>query len=134
MARLLYLDSSALVKLVLPEAESEALLQCVVDRPDRVTSQIAMVEVLRAARRASDDPAVEQRARQVLAGVHLLGLDDATLDAAATIEPRRVGALDAIHLATAIDLGPALESMIIYDSALADAARSAGIQVLAPGA
>ena len=134
MAGLLYLDSSALVKLVLPEAESAALLQCVADRPDRVTSQIATVEVLRAARRASDDPAVEQRARQILAGVHLLRLDDATLDATATIGPRRVRALDAIHLATAEHLGPALEAMIVYDSALADAARTAGIQVLAPGA
>jgi len=134
MAGLLYLDSSALVKLVLPETESEALLRCVADMPDRVTSEIAAVEVLRAARRASDDPAVEQRARQVLAGVHLLRLDTATLDAAAVMEPRGVRTLDAIHLATAEDLGPNLEAMVVYDFALANAARAAGIQVLTPGA
>jgi hypothetical protein len=54
---LLYLDSSALVKLVLPEAESEALLESLSAWPVRITSDLARVEVVRATRRATQDPA-----------------------------------------------------------------------------
>ena len=129
---LVYLDSSALVKLVLPEPESRALLEYIATRPDRVTSAIATVEVVRAACRASDDPAVEQRAREVVAGVNLLTLHDELLDEAAKVFPRRLRALDALHLATALRLGGDLEAMVAYDAALAEAARNAGIRVVAP--
>lgn len=129
---LLYLDSSALVKLVLPEAESAALLEHLRTRPERVASGIAGVEVVRAARRASDDPAVEQRAHQVVAGVHLITLSESLLAAAATASPRSMRALDAVHLETALLLGDDLEAMVVYDSALAAAARAAGIPVVAP--
>jgi predicted nucleic acid-binding protein len=73
---LLYLDSSALVKLVLPEAEREALLASLSDWPVRVTSELARVEVVRATRRATAQPGAEQRAEEVLAGLHLLKVDD----------------------------------------------------------
>jgi hypothetical protein len=129
---LLYLDSSALVKLVLPEAESEALLEHIRARPERVASAIAAVEVVRAARRASDDPAVEQRAQEVMAGVNLITLSRSLLDAAATTSPRSLRALDAVHLEAARLLGDDLEAMVVYDTALADAARAAGIRVVAP--
>ena len=130
--KLLYLDSSALVKLALPEDESEPLLEHLATRPNRVSSAIATVEVVRAARRASDDPAVERRAREVLAGVNLIRLSEALLDAAASMSPRPLRALDALHLGTALSLGDDLEAMVVYDNALADAARSVGIRVVAP--
>lgn len=130
---LVYLDSSALVKLVLPEAESEPLLEYIRTAPDAVTSAIAVVEVVRAARRASEHPAVEQRAREVVAGVNLITLSPSLLEVAAAASPRSLRALDALHLATARELGADLEAMVVYDAALADAARAAGIRVVAPG-
>ncbi len=132
MGELLYLDSSALVKLVLPEAESGALLDFITTRPHRVTSTISLVEVVRAARRASDDPDVERRAREVLAAVHLLGVDESLLDAAAKAPPRGLRTLDAVHLAAVDRLGDDLGEMVVYDAALADAARGAGVRVVAP--
>lgn len=129
---LIYLDSSALVKLVLPEPESEALLEYISARPARVASAIAGVEVVRAARRASDDPAVEQRAHEVVAGVSLITLSESVLTAAATVPPRSLRTLDALHVQTACLLGADLQAMVVYDGALADAARAAGIRVVAP--
>ncbi len=72
----LYLDSSALVKLVLPEAESEALARLLEDWEDPVSSTLAVVEVNRATRRASADDAVRRRAGDVVESIHLLEIDD----------------------------------------------------------
>jgi predicted nucleic acid-binding protein len=130
---LLYLDSSALVKLVLPELESAALLKGLESWPARVTSELARVEVLRAARRAAADAAVERRAEQVLAGIHLLRIDDEILDRAARLEPRTLRTIDAIHLASALSLGGDLGAMAIYDAVLAKAATACGMVVTAPG-
>ncbi|HVT17373.1 MAG TPA: type II toxin-antitoxin system VapC family toxin [Thermoanaerobaculia bacterium] len=130
--KLLYLDSSALVKLVLREAESDALLRSLGAWPACVTSELAYVEVVRAARRAAADPAVERRAEEVLAAVHLLKIDGELLSQAGRLEPRTVRALDALHLASALSLGDDLGAMAIYDAALAAAAAACGIAVLAP--
>jgi uncharacterized protein len=129
----LYLDSSALVKLVLPEAESAALLESLAAWPVHVTSELASVEVVRAARRATAEPAVEQRAMEVMAGLHLLKMDADLLAQAARLEPRTLRSLDAIHLASALSLGEDLGAMVIYDGPLAAAAVESGLRVLAPG-
>lgn len=131
---LLYLDSSALVKLVLPEAESAALLESLAAWPARVTSELARVEVMRAARRASEEAGVEQRAEEVIASIHLLRLDGEILDRAARLEPRTLRSLDAIHLASALSLGEDLGAIVIYDNGFATAAAAIGLKVLAPGA
>lgn len=102
---LLYLDTSAIVKLVLPEPETEELLRLLSDRPERVTSALARVEVLRAVRRAGEDGAVFRRAEEVLARLGLIEIGPAILNAAARLDPRRLRSLDAIHLATALSLG-----------------------------
>lgn len=131
---LLYLDSSALVKLVLPEAESAALLESLAAWPARVTSELARVEVMRAALRACAEAEVEQRAEEVMAGIHLLRLDGEILDRAARLEPRTLRSLDAIHLASALSLGEDLGAIAIYDNGFATAAAAIGLTVLAPGA
>jgi predicted nucleic acid-binding protein len=130
---LLYLDSSALVKLVLPEAESAALLESLAAWPVRLTSEIAQVEVLRAVRRATTEPEVEERAEKVLAGLHLVKMDPDILARAARLEPRTVRSLDAIHLASALSLGDDMGAIMIYDAALAAAAAGCGLTVIAPG-
>lgn len=129
---LLYLDSSALVKLVLPEAETGALLAALGDWPQRLSSEIATVEVRRAARRASAEESVRRRAEQVLAGLHLLRLDAAIFDRAAGLDPETLRSLDALHLASALSIGHDLGAFVAYDRALATAARGAGLTVLAP--
>lgn len=130
---LLYLDTSAIVKLVLPEPETEELLRLLSDRPERVTSALARVEVLRAVRRAGEDGAVFRRAEEVLARLGLIEIGPAILNAAARLEPRRLRSLDAIHLATALSLGEHLGGISTYDSRLAEAAEANGVEVLAPG-
>ena len=64
---LLYVDSSALVKLVVAEPETPALLEFLAGWPYRVSSALARVEVLRAVKRTGAGPAVRRRATRVLA-------------------------------------------------------------------
>jgi uncharacterized protein with PIN domain len=80
---LLYLDSSALVKLVLPEAETGALLEALSDWPERISSALAGVEVLRAVRRAGAGKRVRERAERVISGIGLVRVDGAVLSGAA---------------------------------------------------
>lgn len=128
----LYVDASALVKLVVTEPESEALLAALSGREDLVTSAVAMVEVVRAARRVATSQALIDRARDVTRAVHLLAVDRQVLDRAAELEPVTLRALDTIHLASAQSLEEDLEAMVVYDRRLADAAKSFGLRVLAP--
>jgi uncharacterized protein len=125
-----YLDSSALVKLVVAEGESSALTDHLRERPSRVSCALARVEVIRAVR-AHGQPAVV-RARQLLERISLLRLDDALLDQAATLDGTVVRSLDAIHLAAAQTLGHGLAEVITYDVRMADVARQIGLPVAAP--
>jgi predicted nucleic acid-binding protein len=131
---LLYLDSSALVKLVLPEAETGALLGALSDWPERISSTIAGVEVLRAVRRAGAGERVRERAERVISGIGLVRVDEAVLSGAARLEPAELRTLDAIHLATALSAGEDLGAMICYDDRLAQAAARLGVTMMAPGA
>ncbi len=98
----LYLDSSALVKLVVPETETNALLDLLADWEDRVSSALAAVEVPRATRRTSDSELAHRRAARVVEGVHLVTIDDEVLEIAARLAPTNLRSLDAIHLASAL--------------------------------
>ena len=126
-----YLDSSALIKLVFEEAESAALYTFLADHPRRASSVLARVEVLRTVGRV-EDPAVTRDAHELLRRVHLIRPDDAMLAAASALEPPTLRAFDAIHLVTALSLRPNLAGVVVYDRLLADAARAAGLTVWAP--
>ena len=129
---LLYVDSSGLVKLVVAEPETPALMAMLSQHPNLVSSAVAAVEVIRAARRASTSQAVVARAREVVRAVHLLAVDARVLDHAAELEPPGLRTLDAIHLASALSVRDDLEAMVVYDERLAAAAEAAGLKVLAP--
>ena len=129
---LYYLDSSALVKLAVREAETAALRRFLRPRPGRVTSALAVVEVLRTVRRRTAHARVLRAARRVLDGVTQLALADELLESAALMEPLGLRSLDAIHLAAALSLGRDLASLITYDDRLADAARQVGVPVSEP--
>jgi hypothetical protein len=130
---LLYLDSSALVKLVLPEDETVALREALFDWPERVSSELAVVEVLRAAQRASDDAEVHRRAEAVLDGLHLLSVESSILREAARLAPTALRSLDAIHLASALSLEEDLGGLSVYDPSLRKAALDLGLRIVAPG-
>jgi predicted nucleic acid-binding protein len=132
-AGLLYLDSSALVKLVLPEDETVALREALFDWPERVSSELAGVEVLRAAQRASDDAEVHRRAEAVLDGLHLLSVESSILREAARLAPTALRSLDAIHLASALSLEEDLGGLSVYDPSLRKAALDLGLRIVAPG-
>jgi len=125
-----YLDSSALVKLVVAEAESEALTGHLRKRANRVSCALARVEVVRAV--ASQGHAATARARRLLAYTRLVRLDDVLLDEAAALDGAVLRSPDAIHLAAARALGSALAEVITYDRRMAEAARGLGLPVASP--
>ncbi len=129
---LVYLDSSALLKLVVREPETLALMEFLRERPDRVSSALVLAEVPRAVRRARFGVAERRRAREVLARVALVDIDRRVLAAAAAIEPPALRTLDAIHLATALALREDLAALVTYDRRLALGAERAHLEVLAP--
>lgn len=127
-----YLDASAIVKTVIAEPESPPLMRWLADRDELVTSDLSRVEVIRAVRRA--DPEAVPRAREVLATLTLIRLDETLLDAAAALEPAPLRSLDAIHLAAVLAIGDALAGVVTFDARMAEAARALGVRVEAPGA
>ncbi len=131
MTQLVYLDSSALLKLVFREDETEALSEFLLAHANRLTSIVARIEVLRAARRGGTNATVI-RANDVLAHVDSIRLSEAVVTSASTLTPPSLRSLDAIHLATALSLGHDLGGMVVYDRRLADAARGAGLTVWSP--
>lgn len=125
-----YLDSSALVKLVVREDESEALMDHLRERRDHASCALARVEVVRAVQ-AHGRPAVS-RAQRLLERIALIRLDDVLLDEAAALGDRVLRSLDAIHLAAARALGETAVEVITYDHRLAAAAHELGLPVSAP--
>jgi len=124
-----YLDSSALAKLVVFEPETPALRDAIRHR-SIATSQVAVVEVAKAVGRA----APEADPGRILSQVTILAFDASVAALASVTGGPALRSLDAIHVATAVLLGADLERFITYDLRQADAARAAGLRVDAPGA
>jgi predicted nucleic acid-binding protein len=132
-----YADASALVKLVREEAESDAL-RAYLAAADLVSSELILTEIPRAVRRAvADDPTLPldlllERSGELLDAVALRPLDRAVLAGAGALAEPALRALDAIHIASAVDLYP-IEAFVTYDERQAAAARLAGLRTMAPG-
>lgn len=133
---LFYLDASALVKLVREEPESPALRRFLSDA-DLVSCELVLTELPRAIRRAAaTDPKFPldqflERAGELLEALALLPLDRALLLAAGALAEPALRALDAIHVAAAVDLSP-LDAFVSYDERQGAAARLAGIRTIRP--
>ena len=126
-----YVDTSALVKLVVAEVETPALRAWLARAPrSPVAGDLARTELLRAVRRVAPDRMV--RARSVLDAVTLLEVTTEIFEAAGRLDPATLRTLDAIHLACALDLADDLEGMVTYDERLANAAAANGIMVISP--
>jgi predicted nucleic acid-binding protein len=135
---LFYADASALVKLVRDEPESATLRNFVADS-NLVSCELVFTELPRAIRRAcAHDPQLPlelllSRAGELLDAVAMLPLDRAVFTAAGALAEPALRALDAIHVAAAIDLAP-LDGFVSYDERQAAAARLAGLRTIAPAA
>ena len=125
-----YVDSSALIKLVIPEAETEPLRRELARWERHASSALVRTEVLRAAARAN--PAARQPAQGVVRALSLIAVSDEILDRAALLEPAALRSLDAVHLASALFLDGALGALVTYDARLGEAARAAGLDVRSP--
>lgn len=130
---MIYLDSSALLKLLHEEPESAALADWLTNQTGTplLSSELANVEVIRACRRMNPDAVPE--ARLLLAGLDLIPLSGAVIAEAADIGQPTLASLDAIHLASALSVCEDLSSFIVYDHRLSEAASTAGLKLLAPG-
>jgi predicted nucleic acid-binding protein len=127
---LVYLDSSALVKLVVQERESDVLRQYLATAGPLTSSILATVEVARAVARMATELA--PAAVAVLDSVSLIGLDARIAARAGSLRPAGLRTLDAIHLATALELGSELTAFVSYDERLSEAAGEKGLPVVAP--
>ena len=129
---LVYQDSSAIVKLVVREPESAGLFEWLSAWPERISSAIPRVEVLRALGRSRAEESAGHRALDVLDRIALIDIDRPVLDAASEHRALDLRSLDAIHLATALSVRSELAGLVTYDQRLAAAATRSRPGVWAP--
>ncbi|MDG4823577.1 PIN domain-containing protein [Asanoa sp. WMMD1127] len=137
---MIYLDTSAILKLLRPEPETAALVAHIAahGQHDFVTSAIATVETARALL-AVDEPGLAAAAVPDSTGVRVGGATIAAiatthdvLDAARQLPPAVLRSLDAIHVATAAVAGAAVDHVITYDKRMMVAAEAAGLRTASP--
>jgi uncharacterized protein len=129
--RVVYADSSALVKLIVEEVETPALERELADGPTLVSSALARVEVTRAVRiQTRGDAAAERAAGRLVASCRLVPVVDEILISASSLAGYDLRTLDAIHLASALVAAP--DALVTYDRRLAESAVAARLRVLEP--
>lgn len=128
---IIYVDTSAALKLVLEETESAAVAEYLSTAAHGgnhlVASMLLHTELHCASKRRGLSP---ELINTVLAGFNLVDLARSDLLYAAAM-PGKLRSADAIHLATAIRLES--DVLVAYDLELVAAATDAGLNVLSPG-
>ena len=126
-----YLDTSALVKLLVDESETTALQTWLSSEPrEAVSCDLARTELFRAMRRVA--PQQFAAARRLLDSIVLLEIETTDFEHAGRLGSVSLRTLHAIHIAAALKLGDDLEGLVTYDNRQAEAALSLGIEVVAP--
>jgi predicted nucleic acid-binding protein len=136
----IYLDTSAILKLLRRETETDALIGHLAAHPQQelVTSALATVEVapaLTAVGAKETAARAVRRSDRVEVGdvvIPALAMAAPILDLARALPPAVLRSLDAIHVATAMLAGEALDHLITYDERMAAAAQAAGLRVASP--
>ncbi|MEV8359335.1 MULTISPECIES: type II toxin-antitoxin system VapC family toxin [unclassified Microbacterium] len=127
---LVYADTSALGALLVAQPETPALVRWLDETPMQlVSSDLLETELRRIALREGRDQA---KVSQILDGVSLAALDRAIYRSAGLLPMPYLRTLDALHLEAAIRLD--VDAVLTYDRRLGEAARTAGLAVIAPGA
>lgn len=119
------------MKLVVAEPESDALRELLARDPDQLASAIVEVEVVRAVRRAVPD--LVSFAQRVVSQLTVVEVSEAIRSRASLLDPVTLRSMDAVHLATALELGSDLDAVVTYDSRMAEAAAGVHLRVVAPG-
>ncbi len=129
---MIYIDTSALVKLLFDEPESAALTDWLTQKSEtpKVSSDLSTVELLRTCQRI-DGSSVDD-ARRLLHGVDLLPIDHVIVERAAVLAPRELCSLDAIHLASALSLIEDITDFVAYGVRLCAAAEQVSLPVVSP--
>ncbi len=130
-ARVAYVDSSAFVKLVVAEPESQALRRALRRWPERASATLLRTETVRALRRSGNELYLA-KARRLLRSVHMIRIDEPLLDRAGDLDPTDLRSLDAVHLAAALELSSEVGVMFVYDTRLKEAAQAYGLDVDSP--
>lgn len=132
-----YLDTSALLKRVIQESESEqlrvALRRHVGEQAALVSSRLASIELSRALRMRFDTgyAAAADFVDDAMSGVAECAIGDEVLSLSQRLNPNRLRSLDAIHVASAMLLDTDL--LITYDDRMVEAAHLNGLRCAAPG-
>lgn len=113
------------------EPETAALRRLLRRWPRRASSALLRVELIHAARRSAGSRLTGQARRQVTA-IHLIRVDDELLERAAELDPPAPRSLDAIHLASALDLGTDLGIVVTYDDRMLAGAAALGLATASP--
>lgn len=129
MTALAYVDASALAKLVLDEPGAVEMRRWYVESERVVTSRVGIIETRRACSRQAVDAG---HLEVILKSVEIAELTVRIGDAAAVLGTPALRTLDAIHVATALQLVPDLDAFVTYDDRLAGAARALGLPVVRP--
>lgn len=134
---MIYLDTSAAVKLIVPEAEREPLLADLGTEQRLSSSVLLHLELHRVLHRVSPDALAqgEQAVKHLLGSIALVPISREVISRASDITGE-LRSLDAIHLATALLLDSPAEPvrLVAYDRRLVDAARQHGLEASSPGA
>jgi predicted nucleic acid-binding protein len=126
-----YIDASVAVKLVTVEAETAAMHKWVASNsPKLVTSDLLRTVLLRSGQCIAIADTLA--AAQALDAIDYLPATSAIFDLASQLVPSDLGSLDALHLATALDLADDCHGIVTYDNRLAAAAHSDGSEMLSP--
>lgn len=129
---IVYLDTSAAMKLLVEERESTALAAHLEQRReggDTLVSSLLLHTELHCAANRRPEYIDHEAVADVLSALALIDVEAGDLTTAPLL-PGRLRSADAIHLATALRVNAT--AMVAYDSELCAAARTAGIEALSP--
>ena len=130
---MIYLDATAMMKLIDEAPESAALTAYLSAHTDTrwITCALSRADLLRSLAGLPEE--ATEHAHHVLAGVDTLAVTDRLLDAAIALNPAPSRTVDALHIASALSAGPRLRTLVTYDADLARAAAELRITAVSPG-
>jgi len=124
-----YVDTSAFLKLVIDEESSKAMRDWSLTHDGLWSCHLLRTEALRAAQRLEVGIRTIEEALESIA---LVLPSVGTYASAGRLQSREMRSLDALHVASALEIGPDLEGMVVYDQRLSAAATELSIAVVAP--
>jgi uncharacterized protein len=131
---IVYIETSAAMKLLVEEKESASLADHLQQRSgdgDMLVASLLLHTELHCAANRRPEHIQHEAVSEVLSAIALVDIENGDLTTAPLL-PGRLRSADAIHLATALRLNA--RAMVGYDTELVAASRTAGIDVLSPGA